>query len=221
MSFIDLTLLIENSMPTCGTPWHQKVEIGRLGTIPEVGRNTHRIVLGSHTGTHMDAPYHFWQDGKTVESLELNVLCGEISIVAFRSYGKGDVVPLSAIERQRVTERMLFVFGWDKYWKSETYYKDFPYFSREAVHYLIANGMRLMAMDTPSPDCGDMIGNTSQDSPNHKELLTNGIVIVEYLTNTQCLNKGRKYRIMAFPLKIAGVDGSPCRVIAEETDYYV
>lgn len=216
MGFIDLTFLIESGMPTCGTPWHQKVEISQLGTIPEVGRNTHRIVVGSHSGTHMDAPYHFWQDGKTVESLELDLLCGEITIVDFRAYGKGDIVPLSAVTKEKVTKRMLFVFGWDKYWKEQTYYKDFPYFSQEAIQYLIANGMRFMAMDTPSPDRGDMIENTAQDSPNHKELLANEVVIVEYLTNTQYLVKGRKYRIMAFPLKIAGADGSPCRVIAEE-----
>lgn len=221
MGFIDLTFLIESGMPTCGTPWHQKVEITQMGTISKVGRNTHRIVLGSHSGTHMDAPYHFLQDGKTMESLELDLLCGEISIVDFRAYGKGDIIPLSAVASQKVTKRMLFVFGWNKYWKGEEYYKDFPYFSHEAIQYLIAHGMKFMAMDTPSPDSGNMIVSTAEDSPNHKELLVNEVVIVEYLTNTQYLNKDRKYRIMAFPLKIAGADGSPCRVIAEEIEEHV
>ena len=220
MGFIDLSFLIESEMPTCGTPWHQTVKIHQMGTISEVGRNTHQIVIGSHSGTHMDAPYHFYQNGETIERLDLELMCGEISIVDLSFYGKGDVVTLNAIKHQKVTKRMLFVFGWNKYWKKDAYYKDFPYFSQEAIKYLIKNGMRFIAMDTPSPDNGNIIKNMKEDSPNHKELLANGVIIVEYLTNTQYLDKNKKYRIMALPLKIAGADGSPCRVIAEEVNEY-
>ena len=56
---IDLTYMINNKMITYPSPWHPKVSIGRLGKIEEVGRNTRKITLGTHTGTHIDAPLHF------------------------------------------------------------------------------------------------------------------------------------------------------------------
>ena len=66
MKIHDLSFDIETGMPTCGTPWHQVVSITQMGKINDVGRNTHAILLGSHSGTHMDAPYHFIEDGITM-----------------------------------------------------------------------------------------------------------------------------------------------------------
>ena len=218
MKLIDLTFEIESDMPTCGTAWHQLVEIEQLGRIEDVGRNTARIVLGSHSGTHMDAPYHFIESGKTMEELDINMMCGEVQVVDFRRFKAGSVVSLEAVKEIDVSKRMLFVFGWYHNWKSELYYKSFPFFSEEAIDYLIKKGMKFMALDTPSPDDGRAIGNTGSDSPNHKALLKNEIIIVEYLNNTDILDETRKYEIMAFPLKVLGVDGCPARVIMKEID---
>lgn len=218
MRFIDLSFDIEANMPTCGTEWHQTVEVCQKGTIQGVGRNTHRIVLGSHSGTHMDAPYHFIDDGKTMEKLDIETMCGAVSVVDFRSFKAGSVVTLEDVKNINVSKRMLFVFGWYHNWKTDLYYKNFPYFSIEAIEYLIENGMKFAAMDTPSPDDGSAIANMDDDSPNHKKLLMNEVIIVEYLNNTDMLDAAKKYEIMALPLKIAGSDGSPARVIVKEID---
>lgn len=215
MNIIDLSYVIENGMPTCGTPWHEKVKICQLGKIPEVGRNTHSILLGSHTGTHMDAPYHFIEDGRTIEHTPLNIICGEISIIDFSSFQDNTIVKLSDVLNLKITERMLFRFDWFKKWKTPDFYKSFPYFSEEAIDFLIQNGIKLMAMDTPSPDNGSNI-NSLEDSPNHKRLLKNDVVIVEYLTNTDLIDCNKTYNIFALPLKVQGSDGSPCRVILIE-----
>lgn len=216
MKLIDLSFDVESNMPTCGTSWHQTVSIEPMGTIETVGRNTHRILLGSHSGTHMDAPFHFIPGGNTIEQLDISRMCGSVTVVDLRRYAAGSVVPLEAIEKVTVTERMLFVFGWYKNWKTDRYYRDFPYFSREAILYMLDKGMKFMAMDTPSPDTGSAIGETGDDSPNHKLLLENGVVIVEYLNNTDELSADLKYEIMALPLRVKGSDGSPCRVIVKE-----
>lgn len=213
---IDLTLPVENGMPTCGTPWHQKVSIERIGKINEVGRNTSRIILGSHSGTHMDAPLHFFDDGNDIQSLKLDYLYGPITIVDFSDYGQGDVVTLDALESISVSERILFRFLWYKNWKTKKYYDRFPYFSCEAVEFLINKGMKAMMLDTPSPDDGGVITDITCDSPNHKNLLNNGIVIVEYLNNTEALDINKRYEIVALPLKLVGSDGAPSRVIAKE-----
>ena len=77
MKIIDLSYVIENGMPTCGTPWHENVNIKHLGFLNEVGRNTHALTMGSHTGTHMDAPFHFIDGGRTIEFTPLDVVCAE------------------------------------------------------------------------------------------------------------------------------------------------
>lgn len=215
MNIIDLSLTIDNTCMTCGTPWHTKVDIKPLGTLAGVGRNTSRFVLGSHTATHMDAPLHFISGAHGIDSVNLDVCTGEVTCVDFRNMIAGEQVTLQRIKTISVTERMLFVFGWNKNWKKDTYYKDFPFFTSEAISYMLDKGMKFIAMDTPSPDTGRSI-NEKDDSPNHKLMLKNDVVIVEYLTNTELIDFSKKYEIFALPLKIADADGSPARVILRE-----
>ena len=214
MKIIDLSFVIENGIPTCGTPWHQTVKLEQMGTIDTVGRNTHSILLGSHTGTHMDAPYHFVKGGRTIESTPLETLCGPISVIDFSRFKAGDVVQYDDVKDLKVTERMLFRFDWFKHWRTGDYYKAFPFFSEEAVSFLMANGIKLLAMDTPSPD--DTKNIDSIDSPNHKALLSKDIIIIEYLNNTDQIDLTKKHTLVALPLKLKGSDGSPSRVILFE-----
>jgi len=217
MKIYDLTFDVETGMPTCGTPWHQTVEISRMGTIDTVGRNTSRIVLGSHSGTHIDAPKHFIDDGITMESLDIGCMWGKITVVDLRSKKQGDHVSLEDVKKIDVRERLLFVFGWYHNWKSDQYYKNFPYFDTDAIQYLLDNGMKVMAMDTPSPDDGSAIQvKGMSDSPNHLLLLGRGALIIEYLNNTDVLVGGKEYEIVALPLKLKGSDGSPARVLIKE-----
>lgn len=211
---IDLSLLIETGMPTCGTAWHQTVEIAQMGKLDEVGRNTSKIVLGSHSGTHMDAPAHFIEGGNAIESLDLEILCGPVKVIDFTGLNS-KVVKRQDFEQISLDERILLKFGWNKMWKTSDYYKDFPYLELDAAEYLIQQGVKLIAMDTPSPDTGSAIG-AIDDSPVHKLFLKNGIVIVEYLTNTELLEDNKKYEIIALPLKLSGSDGSPARVVVRE-----
>ena len=78
---IDLTYLINEQMITYPTLWHPKVSIQRLGKIEEVGRNTRKIILGTHTGTHIDAPLHFIKDGKSIDKIPLEKIVGNVTIV--------------------------------------------------------------------------------------------------------------------------------------------
>lgn len=219
MNIYDLTFDIETGMPTCGTTWHQTVEINPMGKLDTVGRNTSRILIGSHSGTHMDAPFHFVKEGRTIDALNINYMWGDIYVVDFRKKTQGDIVTLEEVQSIEVRERMLFVFGWYHNWKSKLYYDGFPFFETAAVEYLIKNGMKVMAMDTPSPDDGHAISNKGEsDSPNHIMLLENNIVVIEYLNNTDILVGGKMYEMVSLPLKIKGADGSPARVLIKEKE---
>lgn len=217
MQIYDLTFDVETGMPSCGTSWHQTVAVSPLGTIDTVGRNTQKIILGSHSGTHMDAPYHFMKNGTTMESLDIDLMWGNIKVVDFRTKGRGDIVSLEDVKQIEVAERLLFAFGWYHHWKTEKYYDGFPYFAVDAVEYLIGQGMKVMALDTPSPDDANAIAITDkEDSPNHKILLENKVLLIEYLNNTDILIGGKEYEMVSLPLKVKGSDGSPARVLIRE-----
>lgn len=217
MKIIDLSFVIDNECMTCGTPWHEKVIIKKMGEIVSVGRNTSSITLGSHSGTHIDSPKHFFSDGRGIDQLDLNILCGDIKVVDLSHIKAGMQVNLEDIQNLTVSDRMLFRFGWYQFWKNDNYYKDFPFFSMEAAKYLVKSGLKLIALDTPSPDSGQSIkrqGNV--DSPVHKLLLKENVIIIEYLTNTYAIDVHKKHEIVAMPLKIKGIDGAPSRVIIKE-----
>ena len=217
MNIVDLSLTIDNDCMTCGTPWHQKVQIQQMGKLDEVGRNTHRILMGSHSGTHMDAPLHFYNGTAGIDKADLAQICGEMTIVDFSHMGAGSIVRYEDIQKLQVTERMLFRFDWWKKWKTPDYYQDFPYFSEEAVSCLIEPGMVVRAWHTPSPYPVNAISDKN-DSPNHKKLLASGVTIIEYLTATDRLFTDKKYSLFALPLKIKDCDGSPARVIVVESE---
>lgn len=217
MNIIDLTFDIDNNCMTCGTPWHINVQIQQLGKISEVGRNTHGITLGSHTGTHIDAPLHFFNGADGINQIDLAQVCGDVSVVNFSYIKQGQFVTLNDVTRLTVSSRMIFRFDWFKKWKTSDYYKQFPYFSMDAIQYLVEKGLRVIALDTPSPDEGSAI-SLKDDSPIHKFLMTNKVVIMEYLTNTDKLAHEKQYQLFALPLKIKNCDGAPARIIAIEKE---
>ncbi len=215
MRIIDLTFTLDETCLTCGTPWHVKPKIEHLGTISEVGRNTHSILLGSHTATHVDAPLHFFDGAPGIDQLNLNQVCGACTVVDFTGKIQGAIVSLDDVRGLSISKRMLFRFDWFKQWGKGTYYKGFPFFSMDAAKYLVEKGMRVIALDTPSPDDGSAI-SMKNDSPVHKLFLQNDVTIIEYLTNTDALQVGKTYQLVALPLKIKDCDGAPARVIVME-----
>lgn len=213
MDIVDLSLGIDNECMTCTTEWHEKICIKPLGRIEQVGRNTHSILLGSHTGTHIDAPLHFFDNGNGIDQLDLRQVCGAVAVINFTHIQQGQFVKLEDVQKIKVEKRMIFRFDWFKKWKTEEYYKKFPFFSIESVQYLVRNGMQLMALDTPSPDDGSAI-MSKDDSLIHKFLLRNKVTIIEYLNNTDQLQQDKQYQLFALPIKIMDCDGAPARVIA-------
>jgi arylformamidase len=96
-----------------------------------------------------------------------------------------------------------------------SFYTDHAYLSHEAAHWLVDRGVRLLGMDTPQPDNPRSDPKATVDSPIHKILLGNGVILVEYLCNLSLLHSS-EIEFIALPLKILGADGSPVRAIAIE-----
>jgi arylformamidase len=207
---IDLTHMINEQMITYPTPWHPKVSVERLGKIEDVGRNTRKISLGTHTGTHIDAPLHFIKNGKSIEKIPLDKIMGKVTIVDFSHFKKNHAIEKENLEKIKITKRMIFRFGWEKYWNKMEFYENHPFFTEDAANFLVSQGVELLGYDTPSPDSSKPTNDI--DSPIHKILLGNEIILLEYLANLNNLDNLENWNIVVAPMKIEGSDGSPARV---------
>jgi len=153
---IDLTLEIKEGMQTFPTPWHPFVEISQLGRHGIKNRETRKITLGTHTGTHMDAPRHFVPDGITIDKIPLDILVGPATVVDF-----SDVEPFYKITvndfknalNNSVPKKLIVRFDWDKHIGTTKYYIDHPYLSEKACSWLVDNGCILIRASTKSFFC--------------------------------------------------------------------
>lgn len=213
MKHIDLTHVMHAGMPRFGTYWHCDTQIDPMGRVATEGRNTTKLTFGSHAGTHMDAPRHFIDGGATIDMLPLDVLMGPVEVLDFTDVLPGEAVSLARLRREVLSTRMIFKFGWATKWENGDFYHGYPYFSDEAADYLVSSGqVRLVGMDTPSPDDSRIPSGSPEDSKVHKKFLSAGIVLVEYL-NTIAVRDFGTWDLAALPLRIGGGDGSPIRAV--------
>jgi arylformamidase len=213
---IDLTMPIEEGMQTFPTHWHPFVEITQLGRHGLENRETRKLALGTHTGTHIDAPRHFIPGGITVDQIQLEQLVGPASVLDLTAFGAGEEVGLDDLARilgKRPATRVLMRFDWDRTLGTMDYYNDSPFLSEMAAQWLVDNGCRLLGMDTAMPDNPKNGRDSPKDSPNHKILLGNGVILLEYLVNLGALDQPVVELVVA-PLKIRDGDGAPERAFA-------
>ncbi|MEI7752743.1 MAG: cyclase family protein [Candidatus Omnitrophota bacterium] len=216
---IDLTFPIHEGMMTFPVAWHPRVEITRLGRLSVEKRETRRLVLGTHTGTHCDAPRHFIPNGKAVDQIKLDTLIGPSVLLNFSKAKKKQEIQISDLKLKLGSmrpERIILRFDWSKRWGRNDYYSDHPFISEDAARWLVSRGLKLLAMDTPMPDNPKNGRGSANDSPNHKIFLGSGVVLVEYLCNLKAIRK-KSVQLIVLPLKIIGGDGSPVRCVAIES----
>lgn len=218
MKIIDLSLPIEEGMMTFPTHWHPVVEVTILGRHGIEGRETREIVLGTHTGTHADAPRHFIPNGGTIDEIPLDILIGPATVADFTgclALQEIDVKDLQQKLGTQVPPRLILRTGWSEYFGQMKFYNEYPFLSEKAAQWLVDRGVRLIAMDTPSPDNPAHSRDSTRDSPNHKVLLGAGVVLVEYLANLKAISAA-SVELIVLPLKLKGGDGSPARCVAIE-----
>jgi kynurenine formamidase len=187
-----------------------------IGRIPIEGRATRRVTLGSHTGTHVDAPLHFLPGADGIDALPVNLLAGDAWLIDLGPAEPGRVFRAEEILPRlpdRPVERLLLRTDWsDRFWNTSQFYADWPVLDRAACEGLIGRGVRLLGIDFPSPDPAYTGPDRDLDCPNHKLFFGHGVVLVEYLTRLGALPEGAVF-FAALPLKLAGFDGAPARAI--------
>lgn len=215
---IDLSFTIHSGMQVFSSPWHPAVAITQLAFHHKQNRETRKIVMGTHAGTHTDAPRHFIKNGKTIDKIPLDVYVGPATVLNFTKIPQKTEIDLTTLKKalgKNSCERIICRFDWDKHYGKKKYYTDHAFFSEDACRWLVKNGCRLMALDTPQPDNPQNGFGSGNDAPNHKILLGKGVVLVEYLTNLKKITKSR-VQLFAAPLKIKDGDGAPARCFVIE-----
>jgi kynurenine formamidase len=217
---IDLTFPIHEGMTTYPVHWHPIVEIAIMGRHGIEGRETRKVLLGTHTGTHCDAPRHFIPNGATVDEIPLDVLVGPATVLDFTAISPARELTVEDFTRQlgtSVPERLIMRFDWSRKWGSLDYYDGYPSLSEAAGQWMVEQHVRLLAMDTPQADHPKNGRGSPKDSIIHKILLGGGVVLVEYLCNLSEL-RHKEIELIVLPLKIKDGDGAPVRCIAMEAD---
>lgn len=170
--------------------------------------NVTRVVLSSHTGTHIDAPRHFFDSRNTVDNLDLQVLIGLARVIDVPCAAHITVENLRAHEWQGIT-RVLFKTPNGSLWDDPEFQAAYHALTPGAAEWLVSRGVRLVGLDYLSVDAYDAV-----DFPVHRRLLGAGVVIVEGL-DLRAVPPG-DYELYALPLLLQDGDGAPARVVLRE-----
>ncbi|MBL8645140.1 MAG: cyclase family protein [Rhodospirillaceae bacterium] len=218
MKITDLSHPIHEGMTTFPVSWHPMVEITQMGRHGVEARETRKVLLGTHTGTHLDAPSHFIEGGSTIDQIPLDLLVGEALLIDL-SYAKPNqeiqVAELEKLIGAERPKRLVLRFDWSDHWGKTDFYSGQPFLSEACGPWLVNLGIKLLGLDTPQADSPFHGRGCDKDSPLHKIFLSQGIIQLEYLTNLKKISS-RKFELVALPLNILQGDGSPCRCIAIE-----
>jgi len=165
--------------------------------------NLTRLALSAHTGSHVDAPYHFAEEGATLETVALDPFWGKAQVVSVEKVD-GPLVPADFAGYDLGLAPRLLVRSAASEADPAVFPDQYVYPSPELATFLKRQGIILFGSDGPSVDAVD-----SKDLPGHHALLANGVAILEWL-DLSGVGDGL-YELVALPLKIAGGDGSPVR----------
>ncbi|MEE9548912.1 MAG: cyclase family protein, partial [Candidatus Binatia bacterium] len=166
--------------------------------------------------THVDAPVHIADSGKSIEEIPLENFVGPGTVIPVKKRGGEEVTARdledSGVPVSRGDILMLFT-GWDEKFESPDY-NIHPYLSVDAAEWIVGKGVKLFGIDCITVDLPTPMRQKGFEYPVHKILLGNGVLIAENVAN---LGKvaGKKSRILALPLKVKGSDGAHARIVAE------
>ena len=212
MKIIDLTLTVSDKIPTF--PGSPQPNLIPWENIKEDGYNLELLFLSSHTGTHMDAPYHFLEKGAKIHEISLKKLVSEAALIQSRK-GSGESITKTDIQKFEKKSgkidgysSVIFQTGWQRNLQKKYYFTKNPGLSVSAAKYLASKKINLVGIDSPSID----LGKDNKFSV-HQIFAKKGILIVENLANLDKI-KSSKFHLVVLPLKLKNATGSPVRAIA-------
>ncbi len=198
---IDLSVPINSKTPVY--PGDPQLRIKSAGQISEDGFNYHVVTIGTHVGTHIDAPSHMLEDGKTLDQIPLEQFFGRGVVISVKNK-KFELKDVKSANIQ-ANDIVFFYTGMiDQYHDAKEYFENYPQIPEDIARYLIDKKVKMIGVDMCSPD--------HPDFPIHRLLLKNDVLIIENLINLDQLI-GKEFEVIALPLNLQ-IDASPARVVA-------
>lgn len=205
MRTIDISMPLRVGMPAFpGDPELTEEPVQRLDRGGPY--NLSRWTLGSHAGTHVDPPRHFFPGGAGADGLDLEILNGPCAVVGVpsdrRQIGPEDVaaIPSGAVRVLFRTENSL------RWARGQRFFSDYVSVNPASAKPLLARGVRLVGIDALSVE-----HDPSGSFPLHRELLGAGVVVLEGLQLAEATPG--PYELRCLPLRWSGGDGAPCRAV--------
>lgn len=202
---VDLSVLVDEDAPVY--PGDPSVCIERQLTHDIDGVNDHLLHIGTHVGTHIDAPLHMIKNGKSLDEFSLEDMSGRGMLVDVRGGFDGEkILDLDLSD----VDIVLFLTGMSAFYRSDPnkYFSEYSYIPVYIAQFLAENNLKAVGVDACSPDYPDY--------GVHKTLLEKDILIIENLTNLEELID-KQFIIYVAPLRL-DIDGAPARVFAEVID---
>jgi kynurenine formamidase len=211
MRVIDLTHTISETMPVYPGTEGPSLEIAT--TYEEYGFKETKLTMYSHTGTHMDAPAHLFENRTSLDSFAAEQFVGKAIVIDCSGLEEGERITMKLIEEVQEkadeAEFLLFDTGWDKRWGTDSYFGEYPYITEEVAEYLIRSKKKGVGLDVIGID---PIADSNLSI--HRKLFHNAdIVIIENLINLSEVGHDI-VTFCALPLKFKASDGAPVRAIA-------
>jgi arylformamidase len=207
MKIFDISLTISPSMPVWrGDP---SIELEQIESMDQGAHaNVSHLSAGVHIGTHVDAPHHFMNDGRTIEQLRLDVLTGPCYVVQLPD--GVEAITAEALDGMSLpadVKRILFGTSNSRFWsRGETeFQEDFVAVPEDGAQWLVDQGLQLVGVDYLS------VAPYRDSVPTHRVLLQAGVIVVEGL-DLSAVPRGF-YDLYCLPLKLLGAEGAPARAI--------
>ena len=204
MKLIDVTVPLDSVLPTYpnNTPFS-------LEAIKRIARgdssNVSTLHMSAHTGTHVDAPRHFFDAGAGTEALPLEMLIGRTRVIEVTSRTGIAAQDLNGLDLSEDV-RLLIKTHNSTFWGSPTFHEDYAGVTESGAKHLVAHGIKVVGVDYLSVEVFKTPG-----APAHHVLLGAGAIVIEGL-NLRDVEPGI-YDLCCLPLRIVGSDGAPARVV--------
>jgi arylformamidase len=207
MRFIDLTHPMRDGLP--GFSYDPQLRVESYATVQRASSNFSRISMGSHQGTHVDAPSHYVAGGKTVDEMPLAWFYGPARVVHLPKGPREEITAEDLVKHQamlRPASRVILNTGWHREYGQPHFYEDFPSLTSDAARFLASRKLRMIGMDLPTP------GRDSYEI--HHTLLGKEVemVLIESLANLDALPDS--FTFIGFPMHFAGIEAAPIRAVA-------
>ena len=209
----DLSQSYANGMPHA--PTIPPPQIRQVKSVENDGYSVTELSVATHIGTHIDAPSHLLADGSSIDALSPEALIRPAMVASLKKGGPEEIsasdLEASEAVDARPGDALLLRTGWGMKFGMPGY-REHPYLSEEAAHWIVERGFDLVGFDLTTPELSGHLRPEGFDFPVHKILLGNDVLIMEHLFLEEVI--GERVQLFVGALKVEGGDGAPARVLA-------